>query len=101
MNDQILNTIAFARKAGQTTLGFDAVVIAAQKGTLKLILTADDLSAKTLKELNFKLKDNSTPILAIPISMDEVAFKIGKRTGIIGLMEAGFAKKVKSLLTDK
>lgn len=98
MNDQLLNTVAFARKAGKTTTGFDAVVIAAQKGTLKLILTCNDLSAKTLKELYFKLKDNGTPILAIPVSMDEIAFKIGKRTGIIGIMEDGFVKKIKSLL---
>lgn len=101
MSEQLLNTIAFAKRAGQLTVGFDAVIIAAQKGTLKLILTANDLSAKTLKELAFKLQTAGTPTIPIPVSMDEIWAKIGKRTGIIGIMEIGFTKKIKQILDEE
>lgn len=97
MNSKLSSTISLARRAGAVVYGFDAVIAAAKKRTVKLILTAADLSPKTLKELRYYLKDVDIKILLTPLCMDEVAVHMGKRTGILGITDPEFAKKAEGI----
>ena len=49
MNDRLLSLLGIARRAGKLTMGFDPVAEDVAKHKAKLVLTASDLSERTLK----------------------------------------------------
>ena len=92
--DPILQTLSFCRKAGKLNFGFETVKNAVLSQKVFLLLTASDLSAKTIKEVNFLAQKNSLPCIALPYRMEEIALSIGKLTGVLAVTEQGFAKKI-------
>ncbi len=81
--------------------GFDAVKEEVQKSNTAVagILLSRDLSAKTIKEVAF-LRDKFCPSLDIvrtDWNMDQIEKTVGKRTGIIAILDEGFWKS----LTEK
>ena len=59
-----------------------------------LLLTASDLSLKTVKEVAYLAGKHTLPHLPIPKTMEEIAGVIGKKTGVIGIADQGFADKL-------
>ena len=86
------------RKAGCLVLGFDAVVREIKDPASKIqgILVASDLSDKSKKELEFVRDRNrhGLEIVELEADMDGIEGVIGKRTGIIAVMDLGFWKMV-------
>ena len=99
-NDPVLQTLSFCRKAGKLNFGFETVKNAVINEKAFLLLAAKDLSAKTLKEVNFLSQKYSLPCFTLPYSMEEVGFAIGKLTGVLAVTEQGFAKKITKLLNE-
>lgn len=89
-----LSTLGLMRKVGCLVFGFDAVgrEITSTSSDIAGILITRDLSVKTRKELEF-LRDKhkrDIKIVELDIDMDETEKILGKRTGIIAVMEEGF-----------
>lgn len=93
-----LSSLGLMRKVGCLVLGFDAVVREIKNPASKIqgILVASDLSDKTKKELEF-VRDRyrrELEIAGLEADMSEIEGVIGKRTGIIAVMDLGFWKMV-------
>lgn len=91
-------TLGLVLKSGNMVFGFDAVKEEIQKPNTKTagILLSCDLSAKTKKEVEF-LRDKFCPgleILPTEWDMEQIGKTIGKKTGIIAIMDEGFWKSL-------
>ena len=98
MNDQLLSLLGLARRAGRTTLGFDAVCGSALKNESKLILAAADASEGTMRKLHNHLSGSEINIREIPYSIEAINAAIGKPVRLISINDSGFAKKINELL---
>lgn len=98
--NNIIENIGLCRKAGKLTLGFDAVIKELPKTAG--IITASDISAKTLKELKFHADRQNCSVKVTDATMDEIKRVLNKRVGIMGIMDEGLYKIVSgSTETDK
>lgn len=100
MNDKALSLLGLARRAGKLVLGYDAAVDSAKSGRGKLMLTASDISPKTLKELKYALRDESIELSSLDFSQKELEKAIGRSVKIICVEDDGFAQALKKLLSS-
>lgn len=94
MSNRFYATLSLSMRAKKLLYGFDTVKEGVQNGSVKLLLTASDLSAKTVKEVVFLAGKYNLPHLPLPKTMEEIAGVIGKKTGVIGIADQGFADKL-------
>lgn len=95
----MMSLLGLMRRAGKLSMGFDASVDSSISGESSLILYTEDISQKTLKELNYKINDN-TDILLLPCTQEELGRAIGKNVRIVSINDTGFAKKAKQLINS-
>lgn len=91
MNNK-MGLVTMCRKAGKLSLGMDMVKDACRNGTAFTVFAADDLSAKSLKEVKFVCSKYNVKLYSIGLSMDEIWNDLGKRTGVMAILDSGFAK---------
>lgn len=96
--NRLTASLTMCRKAGKLLLGFDAVREAAAQGSVRLVLLAADVSAKTEKEARFFA--GSLPVRKLPFDMDALKLYFRKRTAVFGICEDGFAAKLMTLLPE-
>ena len=85
----LIQNLGLCRKAGALIYGFDAVVEAMQKNKVCGVLTASDISAKTLKEIKFHAEKNKTEVINLNIGSDELKNITGKSTVVIAITDSG------------
>jgi ribosomal protein L7Ae-like RNA K-turn-binding protein len=95
VKDRLLGVLGICQKAGKLIFGFDAVREAAGLGQLSLILLSGDISPKSAKEMAYTAEKQNINICVMPVMMDEIAFRLGKRSGIIGITDKGLAGAVR------
>lgn len=100
MNNRILSLLGLARRAGRLTLGNDAVLESIKEEEAKLILLAQDLSARTVKGIQPAAQQAGVPLVCIAETMDEIGMALGKRVGVIAVNDQGFAAKLTELVTE-
>jgi ribosomal protein L7Ae-like RNA K-turn-binding protein len=88
------STLSLCMRAKRLTYGFDTVKAAAGRGEVFLLLTAADLSPKTIKEVRFLAGRLSIPCYSLPQTLEEMPQLIGRKTGVIGVTDQGFAAKL-------
>lgn len=81
-----------SRKAGKLVMGMDMVKDACSVGNAKAVFTAADISEKSLKEVRYTCAKYDVKLYALGMNMDEVALGLGKRVGVVAMIDAGFAK---------
>jgi len=91
-----LENLGLCKKAGALEIGFDAAVEAAAKGRASGILTASDISEKTLKEVNFHARKHKAEVLQLPARMAELKAVIGKSAGVIAVTDEGLLSLFKN-----
>ena len=84
--------ISMCRKAGKLVMGMDMVKDACSLGNARAVFTADDLSVKSLKEVRYTCARYDVKLYALGMTMDDIADGLGKRTGVLAMTDAGFAK---------
>lgn len=94
MNDRFCATLALSKRAQKLLYGFDTVKEGVISGKVHLLFTASDLSPKTVKEVAFLAGKYSIPHLSLAKTMEQIAAIIGKKTGVIGIADKGFADKL-------
>lgn len=100
MENKLLGLLGLCRKAGKLTMGFDVTKDAVEAKTALLVLLTPDLSERTAREMERLAKENQCRLKKLPASMDEIKEKLGKRCGVFGICENGFAKRITELLVD-
>lgn len=95
MNNK-LNTIGLCKKAGKLIGGFDPVFeeFAKPKSKAAGILIASDISAKTKKEVLFQAERYNAQVKELDCTMDELQGVLGKRLGVIAILDEGFYKNL-------
>ena len=97
MNEKQLSLLGLARRAGRLALGNEAVTEAIRKGSVRLVVLAADLSPRTADGIRRAAEEERLEVLELQASMDELGMALGKRTGLIAVNDAGFAKKIAAL----
>lgn len=93
MNNKILSLLGFATKAGKLSFGFEACVSALNNKKAKLIIVAEDISQKSLKEITFfAQKNNVEHIKTEGITMKTISDSVGRKCGIIAVNDIGFSE---------
>ena len=92
--------LGICRKAGKLKLGMDMAKSACASGEAKAVLAASDISAKSMKEISYSCGRYGVKLYALGMTMDSTADAVGKRTGILAVTDAGFAKAFAKGLTE-
>ncbi len=98
MNPKLIDTLTFCKRIGALKLGFDPVKSTLEHGQAKLVLLAKDLSSKSKDSMLRICQQDGCPAALLPLQMDEIWFLVGKRSGILAVTDAAFAKKLSELL---
>lgn len=102
MNDNsLLQLLGIARRAGKLALGSEAAGEAVRARRAGLVLLASDLSPRTARAVSAETERSGAKAAAIRPKMDELERAIGKRSGVIAVMDAGFAEKLLALSTPR
>lgn len=98
MNDKFLTLLGFASKAGKLSYGFDAVKTAISRQKAKLVLTANDISPKTKKEVLFFCDKFSIPHISLEdYGMETVSHAIGKKCAVLSVNDTQFANSLSNI----
>jgi len=96
--EKIFGLLTICRKAGRMTMGFDSVKESILTGKAKAVFLASDISAKTEKEVRFFAGRASVSTERIDATVEEIEFFTGKKAGVIGICDEGFARKLTELI---
>lgn len=88
---RFLSTLGLCRRAGKLIYGFDPVCdeIKSEKSKVCGVALAKDISEKTLKEITFICEKYNVRLFKSDADMDEIKSVLGKRTGIIAILDEG------------
>ncbi len=89
--------IGFARRAGKLVVGYDAVRRGLEDGSLQRAYLASDLSKKTAENIRYFCDMNGLEAVDAPFTMDEVAWMINKRVGVLGITDRHMDKQLLAL----
>ena len=78
-----IGLVTMCRKAGKLVMGMDMVKDACASGKACAVFAASDFSEKSLKEIKFSCFRYGVKLYALGMTMDEIHFGLGKRTGVI------------------
>jgi ribosomal protein L7Ae-like RNA K-turn-binding protein len=94
--DKTLSTIGLCWRAGKLIYGFDAVAaqIKAKPDSVGGVLTASDLSEKTKKEVRFECDKYGIEVTVIAGTLDDIKNIIGKRTGVLAILDEGLYRTI-------
>ena len=93
-----ISTLGLMKKTGSIVTGFDAVEREIKNPASRIcgVVVAGDLSPKSRKEILFT-RDKFRPqmtVAVIPADMEQIGSVLGKKTGIVAVMDEGFWKSV-------
>lgn len=91
MNNKILTLLGFASRAGKLSYGMDSSVEAIKSRKSKIVITAFDVSEKSLKEINFHAKKNNVRVITLDdCNIEGLSHAIGKKCGILSVNDELF-----------
>ena len=97
-SEKILSLLGFAAKAGKLSFGTHATTFAIEAKKAKLVIAAEDISEKSVKELKFKAAKQNIEVLVLDgISTAVLSKRVGKSCGIVAVTESGFADAIKKI----
>jgi len=101
LSQKLLSLLGIARRAARLSLGNDATMDSLRLGEARLVILASDLSPRTAKGIKYVAEQEEVAVVQIEATMDEISMALGKRTGIVAVNDAGFAKKMHALCTNE
>ena len=94
--EKLFGLLTICRKAGRMTMGFDSVKESILTDKAKAVFLASDISAE--KEVRFFADQKAVPVHCIDATIAEIEFSVGRKAGVIGICDEGFAKKLTELI---
>ena len=95
----LYQALSLCRKAGQLTMGFDAVEEACVKGKAWLVLTASDASPKTVQRMKHAVGD-LVDVLPMPLTQDQLSAVCHRAVAVYAVTDRNLAKLCFDRLTD-
>ena len=97
--EALFQALSLCRKAGALTMGFDAVEDACVKSKAWLVMTASDISPKTLQRLNYAVGD-LVDVFTMPLTQDKLADISHKPVAVYAVTDRNLAKLCFDRLSD-
>ena len=98
--DKLMLSLGLVVKAGKMTFGYNLTEADIKKGKCALVLVADDISERTLKNTAMLCEKSGIDMIKINRDMDMIAKSLGKRSGVLSVTDANFAKRIKELSAE-
>ncbi|MCL2108101.1 MAG: ribosomal L7Ae/L30e/S12e/Gadd45 family protein [Oscillospiraceae bacterium] len=83
----VIQNLGLCRKAGALVFGFDAVIDAVKNGKAKGILTALDISPKTMKEIKFHAAKFKVEVVHTDEKAEQFEQITGKSTVVVAITD--------------
>ena len=93
-NPKLRGALGLAMRAGKIKFGFDTVKESVTNGLAEFVLIATDLSEKSEKEIRFVCSKYNVSVIKTGYDMEDFKTAIGKKTGIVSVVDSGFAKMI-------
>ena len=93
-SNKLLGALGLCKKAGKLIIGFDAVADAIRRGSAKLLVLTGDLSQKSADRITKLALEYKVRHLVIGAAMDDIERLLGKRAGILAVLDQGLAEVV-------
>lgn len=98
MNKQkISNLLGLAQRAGKIISGEELVVKAIQDQKVKLVFLAHDAATNLTKKIHDKSDYYQVEVITV-FSTLELSIAVGKSRKVLAVTDAGFTKKMRSLM---
>ncbi len=94
---QVLNLLGLAQRAGRLISGEELVVDAIRKGQAKLVFLAQDAGPNLTKKITDKSKTYQVEVVTA-FSTLELSIAVGKSRKVLAVTDAGFTKKMRSIM---
>ena len=98
MNDRLLSFLGLCKCAGYLISGADTVVRTMKEGKALLVLTADDFSDNSRKNVEKAADEYGVTLMDLHRSKDELSFALGKHCGVVCVTDKGFADKILTMI---
>ncbi len=89
-----LTLLGFAAKALKLEYGMQKSIEAIKKNRSKLIVTANDLSEKSKKEILFYATKQNVRLLTLEVTVEKLSTAVGRKCGVISVNDNGFADAI-------
>lgn len=90
---KIINLLTICIKAGKVVKGYDSVCGEIKKGSVSCVMTAADISPKSLKETAFICGKSGVKLLKTSLTKETIGLISGKQAAVIAVCDPGFARK--------
>lgn len=97
---RVESLLSLARKAKKICYGFETVKWSLEQGRVRLVITACDISERTRENTEFYCDAAEVELLPTQLKMADFTAAAGKPTGVIGVMDKGFAELLKKCFED-
>ena len=94
---KIVNLLTICMKAGKKVKGYDSVCEAMKKKLVSCVLTASDISQKSLKETAFMCGRYAVPLVQTELTKEEIGRLSGKQSAVLAVCDKGFSDRFISL----
>lgn len=94
---QLVNLIGLAQRAGKVISGEELVIKSIQKQEARLVFLANDAGHNLTKKLTDKSKYYQIEVSTV-LNTLELSMAIGKPRKAIAIVDAGFSKKMRTLM---
>ena len=99
MNKQkISNLLGLAQRAGRIISGEELVVKSIQDQKAKLVFIAHDAGPNLTKKIQDKSDYYQVEVITVFFSTLELSIAVGKSRKVLAVTDAGFTKKMRSLM---
>ncbi|MGT2926811.1 YlxQ-related RNA-binding protein [Streptococcus cuniculipharyngis] len=95
--EKLLNLLGLAQRAGRVISGEELVIKAIQSGQVGLVFLADDAGSNLTKAVTDKSNYYKVEVFAV-FSTLELSTAIGKPRKVLAITDAGFIKKMRTLM---
>lgn len=100
MNDRLLSFLGLCKRAGYLITGADTVIKSMRDHKALLVLTANDFSDNSLKNVRKAADEYKITLKTLDYPKEELSFALGKHCGVIGITDKGFADKILTMLCE-
>ncbi|MCL2424896.1 MAG: hypothetical protein FWD05_01010 [Oscillospiraceae bacterium] len=99
--DRCLSILGMAKKAGYLAVGGEAVALAARHRKARLIITASDASASSVRRAKSGAESGGSKYIAVPYTMFELGNVAGRGSpGTIAFLDKGLAESFTKRLAE-
>ena len=88
---------SICRRAGRMEIGYAPMLEALKAGKVCGVVTAENISPKTYKEVSFHCRKANVRVCPVPMSMELLGNAIGRKAAVVGITDAGFFQRIQEL----